>query len=220
MKKVRIVIADDHNVMRTALVDYLCRHPDIEIIGEVVEPGTVIKAAEDLRPDVLLIDAHLLGHRVLKISQTLHEQYPYIHILVMSAYARYDYIVSILKAGVSGCILRSDSIDHLIQAIRAVSRNEEWLSPRAVEILIHAVSNNNHGAIKLTKRESEVLTLLASGYKNNDIAQELVITVQTVKNHVRNIFNKFGVESRVEAVLYAVNNGLVSFNERNQSPAI
>jgi len=214
MNRIRVIIADDYNLMRKSLAEYLQRFPDIEIVGEVAETRMIQNELGNLCPDVLLIDANLLGHRIFKYSKNIIEKYPHMHILVTSAFPRYDYIVSLLKVGVYGCILRSDSIDELVQGIRATAHQDEWHSSQTVGILIQSITGENFNELKLTAREIEVLSLIAIGCKNRDIAEELVISLQTVKNHIRNIYNKLGVGSRVEAVTYAIMQGLVSNNEQ------
>lgn len=213
MKNIRIIIVDDHNVMRAALAEHLSRLPEMEIVGEITDFKGILRAANDLHPDIILLDAQCVGHKIIEIIQSLRVHNPSTHLLVFSAYCQYDFIVSLLKAGISGLVLREDTLDNLVEAIRAVNQNKEWLSSRSIEILINSVTKQNGKASKLTNREKEVINLIAVGYKNSEIAAELVITVQTVKNHIRNIFNKLGVESRVEAALYGINHGYVNINQ-------
>ena len=124
---------------------------------------------------------------------------------MLSAYDRREYVVGMVRAGVDGYLLKHNSPETLLRAVRAVAQGEEWISPRVAEILMKAVRGyEENPAEKLSKRESEVLQLMAAGYRNDEIALRLVITSQTVKNHVRKIFQKLGVETRVEAVLYAL----------------
>lgn len=209
MSKIKIAMADDHSVVRTAVAAYLAKKQDLEIVGEVADPTLLSCIIDKTNPDVLVLDAHMPGHKIIKTAKQLHKQYPQLRILILSAYDRHEYIVGLLKAGAAGYVLKSDSLEMLVQAIRAIATGQEWLSPRVVEILIESVRSNNHSQIMLTTREKEVLKLITMGCKNSEIAERLVITVQTVKNHVSNIFNKLGVESRVEAVLFAVNHDLV-----------
>lgn len=215
MAKIKIVMVDDHNVVRTAVAAYLAKKEDLEIVGEVADPTLLPGVINKTKPDVLLLDAHIPGHKVIATAKYLGKQYPELRVLVLSAYDRHEYIVGLLKAGAAGYVLKSDSLEMLVSAIRAINKGEEWLSPRVVEILIESVRSNNANQIKLTKREREVLKLMTLGCKNSEIAERLVITVQTVKNHVSNIFNKLGVESRVEAVLFAVNHDLVPTDDEN-----
>jgi DNA-binding NarL/FixJ family response regulator len=164
-----------------------------------------------LRPDLMLLDAHMPGHKVVESARKLRETYPEMHILVLSAYDRREYVVGLLQAGAAGYVLKDDSPDMLMRAVRAVIKGEEWVSPRVAKVLVKSVRNwDERPADRLTDRELEVLALMAAGCKNEEIATQLVITVQTVKNHVTSIFRRLGVESRVEAVLYAINHGMVN----------
>jgi DNA-binding NarL/FixJ family response regulator len=132
---------------------------------------------------------------------------------VLSAFNLPEYVVGLLKAGANGYVLKDDPTNLLLRAIRVVDKGEEWVSPRATTILIESMRTvTPHIADKLTKRELDVIHLMARGRRNEEIATELVVTEQTVKNHVTNIFRKLAVETRVEAVLYALSAGLVSLD--------
>jgi DNA-binding NarL/FixJ family response regulator len=134
-------------------------------------------------------------------------------VLVLSAFNLPEYVVGLLKAGANGYVLKDDPTNLLLRAIRVVDKGEEWVSPRATTILIESMRTvTPHIADKLTKRELDVIHLMARGRRNEEIATELVVTEQTVKNHVTNIFRKLAVETRVEAVLYALSAGLVSLD--------
>ena len=205
MKKIRVLLAEDHHLVRSAFATLLSREPDIEVVGEVEDTPSLNEAVRALKPDVLVLDAHMPGGKVISAAQDLQKQYPAVRILVLSAYDRREYVVGLVRAGVAGYILKHDSPEMLIRAVRAVADGEEWLSPRVADILMKSIrSFDERPAQKLTEREIEVLRLMAEGYKNEEIARKLVITQQTVKNHIRKIFRKLGVETRVDAVLYAL----------------
>lgn len=210
MKRIRVVLAEDHNVVRTAFAALLAKEADIEVVGEVADTPTLLDTVAELGPDVLILDAHMPGGKVIQTAKTLRERQPQVRILVLSGYERNEYIVGLVRAGVAGYMLKHDSSEMLVEAVRAVDRGEEWLSPRVAEILMKSVrSYEERPATKLTDRELEVLRLMAQGHKNDDIAERLVIATSTVKNHVRRIFRKLGVETRVDAVLYAIEHELV-----------
>jgi len=208
-KKIKVVLAEDHHVVRTAFAALLAKEPDIEVVGEVANTADLLQTVADLRPDVLLLDAHMPGGKVITAAKELREQCPKVQILVLSAYERSEYIVGLVRAGAAGYVLKHDSSDMLVTAVRAVAQGEGWLSPRVADILVRSVRNyDERPAAKLTEREIEVLGLMARGRKNDEIAETLVITTQTVKNYVRRIFRKLGVETRVDAVLYAIDQGI------------
>jgi DNA-binding NarL/FixJ family response regulator len=208
-KKIRVVLAEDHHVVRTAFAALLAKEPDIEVVGEVSNTGDLLDRVAELRPDVLLLDAHMPGGRVITAAKKLRDQYPKVQILVLSAYERSEYIVGLVRAGAAGYVLKHDSSDMLVTAVRAVAQGEGWLSPRVADILVRSVRNYDEKPdAKLTEREVDVLRLMARGQRNDEIAEALFITNQTVKNHVRRIFRKLGVETRVDAVLYAIDQGI------------
>jgi DNA-binding NarL/FixJ family response regulator len=199
------MLAEDHSVVRSAFAALLTKEPDIEVVGEIADTTSLLEVVGNLRPDVLILDAHMPGGRVIHAAKELHKQQPNVRILVLSAYERSEYIVGLVRAGVAGYILKHDSSDMLVQAVRAVAVGQDWLSPRVANILVKAMRNyDERPAAKLTSREVEVLNLMAQGYKNDDIAETLFITPSTVKTPVRHIFRKLGVDTRVEAVLYAI----------------
>jgi DNA-binding NarL/FixJ family response regulator len=208
-KKIRVVLAEDHHVVRTAFAALLAKEPDIEVVGEVSNTGDLLDRVAELRPDVLLLDAHMPGGRVITAAKKLRDQYPKVQILVLSAYERSEYIVGLVRAGAAGYVLKHDSSDMLVTAVRAVAQGEGWLSPLVADILVRSVRNYDEKPdAKLTEREVDVLRLMARGQRNDEIAEALFITNQTVKNHVRRIFRKLGVETRVDAVLYAIDQGI------------
>ncbi len=212
---IRIALAEDHHVVRTAVASLLSRHTEFEVVGEIAEGGSrLLEAMDRLEPDLLLLDAHMPGHDVIQDVNKLLKQHPDLKILVLSAYDRREYVLGLLKAGALGYVLKDDSSHMLLSAIRAVARGGEWVSPQVANVLLESVRNQEQlpGAT-LTPRELEVLQALASGAANSKIAEQLFITEQTVKNHVSNIFKKLGVETRVEAVLYAFRHGLASPDE-------
>lgn len=208
-KTIRVVLAEDHHVVRAAFAALLAKEPDIEVVGEVSNTGDLLDRVAELRPDVLLLDAHMPGGRVITAAKKLREQFPKVQILVLSAYERSEYIVGLVRAGAAGYVLKHDSSDMLVTAVRAVAQGEGWLSPRVADILVRSVRNYDEKPdAKLTEREVDVLRLMARGQRNDEIAEALFITNQTVKNHVRRIFRKLGVETRVDAVLYAIDQGI------------
>lgn len=211
---VRILLAEDHAVVRTAVAAYLARRPDIDVVGEIGEGGAALfEMVRAKQPDVLLLDAHMPGHEVdvIESARRLRQDWPEMRILVLSAYDRREYVVGLLKAGAAGYVLKDDSSEMLLRAIRTVAHGGEWVSPRVANILVDSVRQGEPApADLLSRREIDVLRAVARGLTNSKIADELFITEQTVKNHVSSIFGKLGVDTRVEAVLYAIRHGLAS----------
>lgn len=210
MHTIDLVLAEDHHVVRAAIAALLQNEPDIDVIGEVADASMLIDVVEALNPKVLVLDAHIPGHRVIETTRLLRRRCPAVQVLVLSAYDRREYVVGLLGAGAAGYVLKDDPAEALIQAVRVVAQGGRWISPRVTHVLAQAVGGDDlQSSDQLTERENDVLQLMAAGARNDEIAEMLSITGQTVKNYVRSIFRKLGVETRVEAVLYAIDQGLV-----------
>lgn len=212
MDTINVVLAEDHHVVRAAVAEFLAKEPDIQVVGQVAEGGPILfDMISQLQPDVLVLDAHMPGHKVVESAQFLQAQYPEVHILVLSAYDRREYVEGLLRAGAVGYVLKDDLPESLLQAVRAAAKGQPWLSAKAAAALWKSARTNTlTGELSLTPRELEVLQLMADGRRNEEIATQLFLSIQTVKNHVRSIYSKLSVESRVEAVLYAQKMGIVS----------
>lgn len=214
MKKIRVFLAEDHHVVRVAICALLNREPDIEVVGEVAEGSKLIAEVGRLKPDILLMDAQMPNHKPVEATEKLCQKEPETNIVVLSAYDLQEYVVGLLRAGAIGYVLKDDPSEMLVQAIRAAAEGREWISPQVARILIESVRNSHRGVPdQLTDRELEVLQWMARGRTNTEIAEELVISEHTVKNHVTNIFRKLDLETRVEAVLYAISAEIVSTRE-------
>ena len=210
MSKINIVMADDHHVVRKAIADLLSKEPDIQVIGDTAETTFLLDLVEKLKPTVLLLDANMPGPNVIEVAKALKAEHQELKILVLSAFDRREQVVGLLGAGVNGFILKDEQPETLVQAIRLVAAGEEWLSPRVTNILLQSIRNNHrHLELKLTRRETEVLRLMVTGAGNEEIADKLAISTNTVKSHVSSILRKLDVKTRVEAVIQAIDRGLV-----------
>lgn len=216
MTKCRVLLAEDHHVVRAALVSFLSQEEDIVIVGELADTIRLEETIKTCRPDVLLLDAHIPGPSVLATVQMLRKKYPAVRIVVLSAYRRREYVTGLLELGVAGYILKDDPQESLIQAVLLAARGQQWFSPRVMNVIIKSRQRQKLcGRQKLTEREMEVLQLLVKGYRNAEIAEALMVTEQTIKNYVRRIYRKLDVNSRVEAVRLAIRQNLVPFDEQS-----
>lgn len=216
--KIRVLLAEDHHVVRAALVSFLSQDENILIVGELADTSRLETMIKTCRPDVLLLDAHMPGRPVLETIQILRQQYPDLRIVVLSAYRRREYVVGLIELGAAGYILKDDPQESLIQAIKIAARGQQWFSPRIMDLLIKAEKWQKPQTLhQLTEREKDVLRLLVKGRRNAEIAAELTLTEQTIKNYVRRIYNKLGVNTRVEAVRQTMKQNLLSFDEPSLS---
>lgn len=212
---IRVLIADDHPVVRAGIISMLRKEPDIHVAGEINDGEQVERLSIEAVPDVLVLDINMPGLDPVGTVRRLEEEYPELRILVLTAYDDEAYVTSLLSAGVAGYLLKEEAPETLIAAIRAVAEGGSWLSQRiARQLARKAIAQPDTAAVEpLTGRESEVLRLLAMGLGNADIAEKLFITKRTVQNHVSSIYGKLALGSRAEAVLYAIRHGLVDISE-------
>ena len=210
----RIVLADDHGIVRRGLKALLDTEDDIEVVGEALNGDEAIALAETLKPNVILMDIAMPGTNGLEATRLIKARFPAIQVLVLTMHRSEEYFFEILKTGASGYILKAAETNDLITAIRAVFRGEVFLYPTMAkqllsEYLKHLGEGEKSDQPTLTPREKEVLRLLAEGYSNGEIAKRLVVSLSTVHSHHTNIMRKLNLSSRHELILYARQNGLV-----------
>ena len=208
---IRILLADDHPVVRDGIRNRLAREEDFVVAGEAANGDEAIRQARRLSPDVVLLDVAMPGPGPVPVMEALHQAVPAAKVLVLSAFDDDEYVFGMLAAGAAGYALKDERLSTLVEAIRAVVRGETWLSPRVASKVTHrAVGQGSEAAgTPLTEREQEVLRLMAEGRENVEIAGALVISERTVKFHVGNIYTKLGVTSRTAAVVEAIRRGWV-----------
>ena len=215
MPKIRIMIVDDHPIVREGLVSVLKRDDDFEIVGEAPDGRTAVKRAVSLKPDLILMDLRMPEMGGVEAMKEIRATAPDIKFLVLTTYDTDEHIVGALEAGASGYLLKDAPRDDLFNAIRTVARGDALLQPRvAARLLQHMTGqtqrgNVNNGEEDLSPREIEVLQLVARGYANKEIAARLTITEATVKTHLAHIFQKLGVNDRTEAVTTAVQRNII-----------
>lgn len=211
MGVIRILLADDHPVVREGIRNRLDGEEDCLVVGEAVNGDEAISLARRLCPDVVLLDVAMPGPGVVPVLEVLRQKVPAAKVLVVSAFDDDKYIFGTLAAGAAGYALKGERLSTLVEAVRTVARGEAWLSPRVAAKVTHRALGERTGAAgtPFTGREREVLELMAQGKENAEIAASLVISEQTVKFHVGNIYTKMGVSSRTAAVVEAIRNGWV-----------
>jgi NarL family two-component system response regulator YdfI len=211
---IRVLIADDHMVVREGLRALLDAAPDLEPVGAAVDGAEAVRLAGELAPDVVLMDLRMPGVDGIAAIHQIKARYPEIQIVILTTYDDDRNIVRGLRAGARGYLLKDTDRGVLYDAIRAAARGESLLPQAVVDTVVaHLVDGGRAPpaqADPLSRRESEVLALLAQGAANKEIARQLSITERTVKAHVTGIFNKLGASSRAEAVAIALRNDLLS----------
>jgi len=213
MDKIRILLADDHALVREGTRKLLEREKDMEVVAEASDGITAVQLAIRQRPDVVIMDFAMPGLNGIEATRQIKAVDPGIAVLVLTAYDNEQYIFAFLEAGAAGYLLKDVHISELIKAIRAVHVGESILHPAIARKVINrfALSAADHGRGEppgqLTKREMEVLKLAAKGMSNREIALELCISVRTVQTHLSHVFDKMGVGSRIEAVLHGFRRG-------------
>lgn len=215
---IRILIVDDHPIVRDGLVAILSTQPDFAVVGESGDGAEAIRISRDLKPDVVLLDLEMPEMDGVEALQQMRKVCPAVRVIVLTAFDTDERIVGAVRAGAQGYLLKGTPREEIFRAIRVVSKGGSLLEPLVASKLIHHLEsgakqlNNPHEA--LTEREREVLSLLAQGRTNKEIAASLVISERTVKFHVSSILAKLGVGNRTEAVTLAAQQGLVQLGPR------
>jgi two-component system, NarL family, response regulator NreC len=215
MKKLRILLADDHIVMRTGLRALLERQPNLEVVGESENGRETVELAASLRPDVVVMDVGMPVLNGIDATKTIVSQSPATAVVILSMHADESYVMRALKAGARGYLLKDSGAADLISAIHAVSQNKSFLSPKVSRILAEDYVRvlKQRGAVDtydlLTGREREILQLLAEGKPNKEVATDLNISAYTVETHRSHILQKLNLHNSAELVLYAFRKGLI-----------
>jgi NarL family two-component system response regulator LiaR len=217
MDKIRVLLAEDHVMVREGTREFLQHEPDMEVVGEAGDGEEAVRLARELKPDVVVMDIAMPKMDGIEATRQIKGHDPSIAVLVLTAYENDQYIFSLLEAGAAGYLLKGVHVNELIDAIRAVYAGESVLHPvvarRVVDRLVSTGGREARPAELLSEREMEVLKLAATGVSNKDIAQQLFLSPRTVQVHLGNIFTKLGVASRTEAVLYALKRGWLTLED-------
>lgn len=206
---IRLMIVDDHEMVRSGLVVFLETCDDIQLVGEAASGEEALGLCAELHPDVLIMDLVMPGMNGIEATRAIRDRFPHIQVIALTSFKEEELLHSALQAGAISYLLKNVSIDDLAGAIRNAYRGKSTLAPEATQILIESVTRPASPGHDLTERELEVLALMVRGFSNRKIADHLTISASTVKNHVSSILAKLNVSSRSEAVGLAVQHGLV-----------
>jgi NarL family two-component system response regulator LiaR len=220
---IRVLVADDHVVVRTGIRAVLSTEPGIEVVGEAADGAEAVAAARGLAPDVVLMDLVMPTMNGIEALRQILADQPGVRILVLTSFATDDQVLPAIKAGALGYLLKDSGPEELVRAIRQVHRGESSLHPRVArqvldEVARPAVAPARDPVDPLTGRELEVLRLVARGLSNDEIAATLVLSEATVRVHVSSILRKLQLASRTQAALYALRQGLASLADSGTPP--
>lgn len=221
---IRVVLADDHPVVRAGVRQEL-EAAELDVIGEAANGVAALRMARQLKPDVLILDIKMPGMDGLEVVQALRPKgakgakgakIKTPALLMLSAHEDERYVMRLLSAGATGYVLKDEALDTIVMAVQAAVRGESWLSPKVVARVTRRALGRGSNQLQLTKRQLEVLKLLARGWGNQRIAANLFVREQTIKNHVSQIMAKLSVDSRVAAAIRAISLGVVTLEELDE----
>jgi DNA-binding NarL/FixJ family response regulator len=220
MKMINLVLADDHAVVRAGTRQLLERQPDFNVVGEASDGVEAVQLARDLEPDLVVMDVRMPKMSGVEATRRIKEENPDVAVLVLTAHDDDEYVFALLQAGANGYLLKTAEMEELIKAIRTVVAGQSSLDPavagkvvaqfasgRTLPAALASVQDEYDG---LTERELQILQLVGKGLTNKEIGKQLYISDRTVQAHLSNIFSKLGVNSRTEAVMYAVRKGWIA----------
>jgi two-component system response regulator NreC len=218
MKKVRLLIADDHKIFRQGIIKLLEEEPDLQVVGEAADGREVVKKATELKPDVILMDIAMANLNGLEATKQIKKVLPESKIIMLTMHKNEEYVLQSFQAGASGYILKEGAVEELVSAIRSIHADKSFLSPTVSKTLVDAyLRKMETGKTEtpfdlLTDREREVLQLIAEGFTNREVAKQLYISVKTVEAHRAHIMQKLNIHDIAKLVKYAIQKGLVDLN--------
>lgn len=218
MTKIRVLVCDDHAILRDGIKLLLNSQPDMEVVGEAIDGREAVEQARALQPDMILMDIAMPGLNGLEATKQIRRDVPDARVLVLTMYENDEYVSRMLEAGVLGYVLKKAAGTELVHAIRSIHQGEAFLYPsitkRVVEDYLRRVETGQErdSFSGLTDREREVLQLVAEGHANREIAEILSISVRTAQNHRAHIMEKLGIHDRGELIKYAIQKGIIELS--------
>ena len=215
-KIIRLLIVDDHPVVRKGIMASLSQEANIQIVGEAADGVQALKLARELKPDIMLTDIDLPEKNGLIVTETIRKEIPSIRVLILSMHTNTDYVLRIVQSGASGYVLKGGTTDDLLRAIETVNNGEAFFSPEVARTALNQFvrGNSSGGSLStLTAREREVLIQIADGLSNKEIASQLGVGVRTVETHRERIMKKLNIHSVAGLTKFALSQGLISLNE-------
>ena len=207
---IQVMLVDDHNVVRSGLATFLRAYDELELVGEAKNGLEALELCHKTKPDVILMDLMMPEMDGIAATRSILADYPDIKIIAMTSFEEEELVQGVLAAGAISYLLKNISSDELAKAIRDAASGKSTLSPEAARVLVQATRPTKQPLFDLTEREMEVLKLVVQGKNNQQIADELVISLATVKAHISSILSKLQVSSRAEATAYAIKHKIVS----------
>jgi len=207
---IRVMLVDDHAMVRKGLATFLKVFDDLELAGEAESGAAAIQLCGEVLPDVILMDMVMPDMDGATATRAIRQQFPHVQVIALTSFKEGDLIKNALEAGAIAYLLKDVSADDLVRAIRAAHAGRATLSPEAAQALVEKANQPPAPGLDLTEREREVLALMVEGLNNTQIAGRLTVSPSTIKSHVSNILSKLGVASRTEAVTLALRNRMVS----------
>ena len=207
---IRVMLVDDHTMVRRGLATFLKVFDDLELAGEAASGDAAIQLCARILPDVVLMDMLMPDMDGATATRVIRQQFPKVQVIALTSFKDEGLVQNALQAGAIGYLLKDVSADELAQAIRAAHAGRATLAPEAAQALVHAATQPPAPGHDLTERERAVLALMVEGLNNTEIAERLVVSPSTIKSHVSNILSKLGVTSRTEAVALAVRHRLIA----------